>query len=225
MRQQEIDAAFKEMLADSVIIDGMSLRDMFGDPETWGHQEEPNWEETPNRLRLPARVQRALFKKQEVPAYLHKTLFSLADLEIPETATGVQVSLEFPDDIDQQVMGWIGRGQEILGSFDQWAGEMLKEMEDEMEDAAEGIVDETVNPIGDALKTAVENGTISFDHDWTMEIGLAEKKTAKKSKKQSGDNSKAYAGATFGAIGLISVFALMGTCNNKQVRANEEALL
>lgn len=102
-RQAEIDAAFMEMLADSVILDGMSLRDMFGDPENWWGPQEENWEETPNRLRLPARVQRALFKKQEVPAYLHKSLFSLADLEIPETATGVQVSLEFPDDIDMQV--------------------------------------------------------------------------------------------------------------------------
>ena len=124
-------------------------------------------------------------------------------------------------------MSWVGRGQEIIESFDQWAGEMFEEIGNEMEDAAEGIVDETVNPIGDALKTAVENGSISFDHDVTIDIpaiGLAEKKTAKKSKKQSG-NSKAYAGAAFGAIGLISVVALMGTCNRKEVHSTEQALL
>lgn len=107
---------------------------------------------------------------------------------------------------------------QIVESFDQWAGEQLNSIGEEMEDAAESVVEETVNPIGDALKTAVEGGSISFS--------LAEKKTAKKSKKHSKkDYSKAAAGATFGAIGLISVAALALTCKGKDQRSHEEALL
>ena len=87
---------------------------------------------------------------------------------------------------------------------------MNRDLERALENVGEDA-EEVVNSIGDFAKNITDSATVEF--------------SLMKAAENNSDSAYMYAGASFGAIGVIAAAALLSTFNKKQIADNQEALL
>lgn len=191
--QQKIDETaahqLQDLILDSVMVDGTSLRDIVGD-------------EAPFNM-----------KAKSVRSMVRQVIMQT------EEPTKANVTVYIPDEEElmSQLAAFQAKGEAVAQRLEDIEREFAPKYEDlnrEVERALESVgedAENVVNHVGDFVKSITDSATVEF--------------SLMKAAENNSDRAYMYAGASFGAIGVIAAAAIFSTFNKKQTAENQEALL